>query len=222
MSTRQIGLAGAVVLATMLLTTAAPAAMGQDGSATDELRALVPAALRGTCQRLPVRDMAVPARGSVAALVCYPEGRVEGVGLYLVDDTERLERLTQRLPVERGVFPRRMGRSCVVSCGTPLLGWDGRWPQAQAQPSAPWPPGRQAYALATPPTDRDNAVADVTPVVLLSADGQEWCRTEPDELRRSGVVGASVAPDSTILAAGYRKWPWGGPVIWTREPAGDP
>lgn len=78
------------------------------------------------------------------------------------------------------------------------------------------------YAFTTPPTDRDNALLDVTPIVLLSADGQEWCRTEPEEFRPSGVVDASVAPDGRILAAGYRKWPWGGPAIWTGESASDP
>lgn len=60
------------------------------------LRAEVPPALRGTCERLRQSEMAVVVRGAIAALVCEPGGRIEDVGLYLFDDATRLDRWWQR------------------------------------------------------------------------------------------------------------------------------
>jgi serpin B len=60
------------------------------------LRAEVPPALRGTCERLRRSEMAVVVRGSIAALVCEPGGRIEDVGLYLFDEATRLDRWWQR------------------------------------------------------------------------------------------------------------------------------
>ena len=65
-------------------------------TAGQRLRAEVPPALSGTCERLRQSEMAVVVRGAIAALVCEPGGRIEDVGLYLFDDATRLDRWWQR------------------------------------------------------------------------------------------------------------------------------
>jgi pyrroline-5-carboxylate reductase len=88
MLTRGTGLALALVL---VVTAALSTAAAQEGQAMQSLRSLIPPDLKGTCERLRQRDMAVNVRGAVAALVCTPSGPIEDVGLYLFDDADELE-----------------------------------------------------------------------------------------------------------------------------------
>ena len=84
----------------MLMLMPVGAAGAQEDRSTQtpgqRLRAEVPPALKGTCERLRQSEMSLVVRGAIAALVCEPGGRIEDVGLYLFDDARRLDRWWQR------------------------------------------------------------------------------------------------------------------------------
>ncbi len=88
MLTRSTGVFLALVL---VVGTALSTAAAQDQGAIQQLRQFVPPDLKGTCERLRPKDMAVSVRKAVAALVCTPPGPIEDVGLYLFDDADELE-----------------------------------------------------------------------------------------------------------------------------------
>jgi len=91
MSLRFMRLSVGAITALLVLTLSTVTLAAPADDAISQLRQHVPPALKGTCERLAARDMDVRVRDTVVALVCYPGGNIDDVGLYLFDDPERLD-----------------------------------------------------------------------------------------------------------------------------------